>query len=84
MVIVIGFFLLTISILLFFIGRTLRRINQTLDSGKRQLEDYLKVILETASEEDTDYIVGNEEKQMLWTTEEKEQIFNEMLQEIFQ
>ena len=86
MTIVVGIFLFIISTLLFIIGRRLRRINHTLNQGKKQLEEYLRIILETESteEEVLDYTVGNEEKQMLWTMEEKEQLFNEMLREMFQ
>ncbi len=86
MAIVVGIFLFTISILLIFIGRSLRRINQTLDSGKKQLEEYLKIIWESGMTEENEdhYKVGDEEKQILWTMEEKEQLFNEMLQEMFQ
>ncbi len=86
MTIVVGIFLFIISTLLFVIGRRLRRINHTLDQGKKQLEEYLRTILESGigEEEMPDYSIGNEEKQILWTMEEKEQLFNEMLGEMFQ
>lgn len=86
MAIIVVFFLLTISILLLYIGRELHRIKKTMDQGRRQLEDYLRVVFESAAtEEDADYYrVGNDEKQILWTMEEKEQLFNEMFQEMFQ
>lgn len=87
MVIIAGVFLFTISILLIYIGRTLYQIKSILRSGKRQLEEYLRVICESAYDEGEDlgnYQVTSEEKQMLWSREEKEQLFNEVLQEIFQ
>lgn len=83
--IVIGLFLIVIGVLLCCMIKLLRRINNTMESAKRQLEEYLKVIWDSATEDDVqNYAVGNEEKQLLWTMEEKEQLFNEMLQEIFQ
>ena len=86
MTIVVGIFLFIISTLLFVIGRRLRRINNTLNQGKKQLEEYLTIILEPAvtEEEMPDYSIRNEEKQILWSMEEKEQLFNEVLQEMFQ
>lgn len=81
---VVAVLLLIISILLLYIGRSLWQIRQTLDKSKQQLEDYLKVVLDSSfSEEENAYAIGNEEKQMLWTMEEKEKLFNDMLQEIF-
>ena len=86
MTIVVGIFLFIISTLLFVIGRRLRTINNTLNQGKKQLEEYLTIILEPAvtEEEMPDYSIRNEEKQILWSMEEKEQLFNEVLQEMFQ
>ena len=86
MTIVVGIFLFIISTLLFVIGRRLRTINNTLNQGKKQLEEYLTITLEPAvtEEEMPDYSIRNEEKQILWSMEEKEQLFNEVLQEMFQ
>lgn len=77
--------LLIISLLLLYIGRSLWQIRQTLDKAKQQLEDYLKVVLESSfsQEEENAYEIGNEEKKILWTMEEKEKLFNDILQEIF-
>lgn len=86
MIIILAVFLFIISILLFYIGRKLYQIKSILFSAKQQLEEYLRVVCESAYQgEDTgDYQVTNEEKQVLWSMEEKEQLFNEVLQEIFQ
>ena len=69
MTIVVGIFLFIISTLLFVIGRRLRTINNTLNQGKKQLEEYLTIILEPAvtEEEMPDYSIRNEEKQILWS-----------------
>lgn len=83
MVIVIGIGIFTICILLLYIWKVLRQINASLQSAKKQLEDYLKVVWEGATEDvNADYRVEDEEKKMLWSQEEKEQLFYEVMQEL--
>ena len=84
MKIMIGIMLLMITVFLFIIGRRLKRIFDVLNEGRIQLEEYLKVVFEDASDSAQLYQVENEEKKMLWSLEEKESLFNEMLQDIFQ
>ena len=77
---------LTISILLIYIGRQLHQIRSILASAKAQLEEYLRVVCESAYQEDDtkEDPITDEEKQLLWTREEKEQLVNEVLWELFQ